>query len=200
MSGLFALRLGLVLAFAVATGIDSAARQPSPSLSPPPAGARVHLHRPGTEIEADSLQGNLESKRYTVSGNVVLHEDPKLDKAVDLSETESDQPIELHADRMSVDERNRRYAAHGSVRFTQAERSGFAQDATLDDRSHDLDLSGGARVADGGRSLAADTIHYNTKTRVFAGDGNVEIIAPLPTNPPGTPAPKKRRRLPALPL
>jgi len=199
-------RLGLACVLVAASGIAGLAQTPSPSPSaipsatPAPApsatGARIHLHQPGTEIDADTLVGNLASKQYTVAGHVVVHDDPKVDKKLDTSTTQSDEPIELHADRLAVDEIAKRYAAHGSITFTQGDRSGSADDATLDDRTHDLDLTGNARVAEAGRILAADTIHYNTGTKAFAGNGNVEIIAPVPTAAPGTPAPKKKRRIP----
>jgi lipopolysaccharide transport protein LptA len=203
------MRRALRAAFAVAVGLAAsgqaspappAAAPVSPLPAPVPSGERVHLHRPGTEIDADALSGNTAKKIYTVTGNVVVHDDPKVDKNVDTSVVESDDLIELHADRITVDEVSKRYEAKGSIRFTQGPRSGSADAATLDDRAHTLDLTGSATVASEGRSLSADTIHYNTSSKQFAGTGNVEIIAPVPTNPPGTPAPKKKRRVPGLPF
>jgi lipopolysaccharide export system protein LptA len=149
------------------------------------------------------MEGNLTSERYSVRGNVVLRSDPSVDTA--LSGTESDQPLTLTADRLDVDRKTKRYLARGAVHFVQGTREGSCEKATLDDASHDLDLTGNARVSDAGQTLAAQTIHYNTQTRKFSGSGNVTILAPLPTPtplPPGytpPPAPKKRR-LPGLPI
>lgn len=163
--------------------------------SPAPAGARVHLARPGTDIEADTLIGNLNAQTYTVSGNVVIHSDPKVDRAVALSE--STEPFTLSADAVDVERKALRYAAKGHVHFVQGAREGRADTALLDEKSHDLDLIGHAHVADGGQQADADRMHYNTLDKHFTGTGNVKLIAPVPTPPPGsaptsTPAPKKR--------
>lgn len=174
----------------------------SPAPQPEPSGPRVHLHRPGTDVDADRLSGNLGAKVYEVTGHVVVHDNPSVDRNSATAQTESSLPIILHAERMAVDESAKRYEAQGDVTFEQGDRHGSADAATLDDVTHDLDLKGNAKVSEGDRTLSADKIHYNTGTKAFDGSGNVEIISPAPTAGPGaSPAPKKKKsRLPGLPL
>ncbi|GAC1403952.1 MAG: hypothetical protein NVSMB64_06440 [Candidatus Velthaea sp.] len=165
------------------------------ALAQAPAAARVHLARPGTDIEADTLVGNLNAETYTVKGNVVIRSDPKVDQAVAF--TESSEPFTLTADVVDVERKALRYAAKGNVHFVQGMRDGRADTALLDEKLHDLDLVGHAHVADGGQQANADRMHYNTIDKHFTGAGNVKIIAPVPTPTPGppstaTPAPKKR--------
>jgi len=203
-------RAFVACAVLAATSAQTAPPSPSPvTPSPPPAaapspepsGPRVHLHRPGTDVDADRLVGNLAAKVYEVSGNVVVHDNPSVDRNPDTAQTESSLPIILHADRMAVDETTKRYEAQGQVTFEQGDRHGSADAATLDDLKHDLNLKGNAKVSEGDRSLSADAIHYNTVTKAFDGSGNVEIISPYPTAGPGaSPAPKKKKsRVPGLP-
>jgi lipopolysaccharide export system protein LptA len=189
------------------TPIPAAAPSPTQAAGPSPTpaadeGGRVHLHRPGTDVDADRLAGNLGAKVYEVSGHVVVHDNPSVDRNSATEQTESSLPIILHADRMGVDETSKRYEAHGGVTFEQGDRHGSADSATLDDLTHDLQLSGNARVSEGDRILSADAIHYNTVSKAFDGAGNVEIISPVPTAGPGaSPAPKKKKaRVPGLPL
>lgn len=198
ISRLSAATLALLLgSVATATLAQSPAAAPPSALpSTAPSNGRVHLHRPGTDIDADALEGNLGAQTYTVSGHVVVHSDPKVDRSV--ATTESDEPLTLTADRVDVDERARRFLAKGSVRFMQGIREGSCDEATLDEASHDLELIGHARVAEGPQSARADRMHYNTLDKHFRGAGNVKIIAPIPSPTPGAPgspapAPKKRR-------
>ncbi|MFN2459076.1 MAG: LptA/OstA family protein [Candidatus Velthaea sp.] len=168
-----------------------------PEQTQPPAPGRVHLHRPGTDMDADSLVGNMNGQTYVLKGNVVLHSDPKVDPA--FAATESSDPLTLSADEMDVERKSLRYVAKGHVQFTQGSRSGRADTATLDEKLHDLDLIGHAHVSDGIQQANSDRMHYNTSNRKFRGAGNVKIIAPIPTAtpaPPGTtptPAAKKKR-------
>jgi len=175
---------------------------PAPATTPEPSGSRIHLHRPGTDVDADRLDGNLGAKVYEVSGHVVVHDNPSVDRNSATAQTESSLPIILNADRMAVDETTKRYEAQGQVTFEQGDRHGSADAATLDDVTHDLKLKGNAKVSEGDRTLSADAIHYNTATKAFDGSGNVEIISPYPTAGPGaSPAPKKKKpRVPGLPL
>jgi lipopolysaccharide assembly outer membrane protein LptD (OstA) len=181
----------------------TSALTPSPGSIEPDSAQRFHAHRPGSDVYSDTMDGNIKSERYTVQGHVVLHSDPSVDHAA--SGSESDLPITLTADRVDVDEKAKRYVAHGSVHFMQGTREGSCDDAMLDDVSHDLDLIGHAHISEAGQTLSAHTFHYNTKTREYHGEGDVTILAPLPTAtplPPGvTPAPApKKKKIPALPL
>ena len=168
------------------------------SVAPSDAPAeRVHLHRPGTDVEADTLVGNGTRETFTLTGNVVLHSDPKVDTA--FAATQSDEPLTLTTDKLEVDRKALTYVATGHVHFTQGARSGVAETASLDERTHDIELIGHARVSDGVQRLESDRMHYNTLDRHFHGSGNVEIVAPIPTAAPGaakpttTPKPKKLR-------
>ncbi|GAC1426755.1 MAG: hypothetical protein NVSMB5_21380 [Candidatus Velthaea sp.] len=181
--------LALLLLFSAGPAL---ARSPVPAAAP--SSTRVHLARPGTDIEADTLVGNLNAETYTVRGNVVIHSDPKVDRAVAV--TESSEPFTLSADAVDVERKALRYAAKGNVHFVQGARDGRADTALLDEKSHDLDLVGHAHVADGGQQANADRMHYNTLDKHFTGVGNIKLIAPVPTPTPGpantaTPAPKK---------
>jgi lipopolysaccharide assembly outer membrane protein LptD (OstA) len=207
----------LAVLAATSAQTPSATPSPAPASAPPPAaasappsaapspeqtGVRIHLHRPGTDVDADRLTGNLGTKVYEVSGHVVVHDNPSVDRNSATAQTESSLPIILHAERMSVDETAKKYEAQGDVQFEQGDRRGSADMATLDDMSHDLTLKGNAKVSEGDRTLSADAIHYNTASKAFDGSGNVEIISPAPTAGPGaSPAPRKKKsRLPGLPL
>jgi lipopolysaccharide export system protein LptA len=166
--------------------------------SPAPADAgkpRIHLHRPGTDVDADELVGNLDDEHFQLRGNVIVHSDPKVDP--DAAQTESDEPFTLDADRVDVDRKTKRYDAIGHVNYVQGDRYGKADSATLDEGTHDLDLIGHALVGEGGRKTHADRIHYNTRSRHFDVLGNVEAVSPVPTPTPytgkPTPAPKKRK-------
>jgi len=187
--------LGVVLLGSTVVGAQSTL-SPKPISAPAASGSRVHLQRPGTQIDADELVGNLRAQTYTVRGNVIVHSDPKVDSAVAV--TESDQPFTLTADTVDVERTALRYAAKGNVHFVQGTREGRADTALLDEKIHDLDLVGHAHVSEGEQQANADRMHYNTLNRHFTGAGNVKIIAPVPTPTPcigcksPSPAPKKR--------
>lgn len=186
--------------------LPTPAPSPVPSVTSSPSAeadsvagpARVHLHRPGTDIDADTLVGNGKNETYTLTGNVVLHSDPKVDTA--FAATESNEPLTLKADTLDIDRRALTYSAMGHVHFTQGTRDGTADTATLDEKSHDIDLVGHARVTDGLQRLSSDRMHYNTLDRKVHGAGHVEIVAPIPTAAPGaskpSPPPKKKRLIP----
>jgi len=161
-----------------------------------PAG-RFHLHRPGTDVDGDSLTGSLASHVFVLKGNVVLHSDPKIDREM-AEASESDEPLTVTADELGVDQFAFTYVAKGHVHFVQGSRSGFADLATLNEEAHTLDLVGNASVLDGEHRTTAAKMHYNTADKQFVGGGDVHIYAPAPTPNPGTgtPAPKRKRRLP----
>jgi hypothetical protein len=168
---------------------------------PRPSGAtpagRFHLHRPGTDVDGDSLTGSLASHVFILKGNVVLHSDPKIDREM-ADASESDEPLTVTADELDVDQFAFTYVAKGHVHFVQGNRSGLADLATLNEEAHTLDLVGNASVLDGEHRTTAAKMHYNTADKQFVGGGDVRIYAPAPTPNPGTgtPAPKRKRRLP----
>jgi lipopolysaccharide export system protein LptA len=181
----------------------SATTAPTPDASPSPCDAtppRYRLCRPGSDIEADSVSGSLKNNAYVFKGNVILHSDPKVDKSA--AETQSDDPITITADEIDVERETQRYVAKGKVHFTQGVRDGNADTAILDEKTHDVDLVGHARIFDGEHESKADQIHYNTKDKQFHGMKHVHIVVPIPTASPGpSPTPGgKKRRIPKLPV
>ncbi len=173
------------------------ARRPAPRPTIDPA-SRVHLHRPGTDVDADVLTGSLASQAYIFKGNVSLHSDPTIDREIGAT-SESDEPLTVTADEIDVDKLGRSYVARGNVHFVQGARSGNADLAQLNEDRHTLDLIGNANVLEGEHRAVASKMHYNTLDKQFAGSGNVRIYEPVPTANPQTlptPAPKRKRRLP----
>lgn len=200
--------LVVALGWALAANAQGAAGQPTPQpigaaapARPSPvasAPGRFHLHRPGTDVDGDALSGNTASNVFVFRGNVVLHSDPKVDHEFN-SATDSDEPITVTADEIDVDKFASTYTAKGHVHFSQGTRSGKADLAMLDERSHDLDLIGNADVLDGEQRARAAKMHYNTADKRFRGSGDVHIYEPAPTPDPNataTAAPKRKRRLP----
>ncbi len=170
----------------------------SPQPSALPNADRVHLHRPGTDVDADTLTGNVGSDVYVLKGGVTLHSDPTVDRTVG-ADTESSDPLTVTADEIDVDKAGLSYVAKGHVHFVQGDRSGSSDLAMLSEAQHTLDLIGNADVRDGDRRAAAAKMHYNTLDKQFSGAGNVRIYEPLPTpkpHPSSTAAPKHKRRLP----
>ena len=177
------------------TPAASPAASPLPNTTPP---GRFNLHRPGTDIDGDSLTGNVGSNVYVFRGNVVLHSDPKVDRNFG-SATESDAPLTVSADELDVDRFAMTYVAKGHVHFSQGTRSGSADLAMLNEQTRDLDLLGHADVLDGDHRARAAKLHYNGSDRQFHGAGDVRIYEPVPSPQPrasATPAGKHRRRLP----
>jgi lipopolysaccharide assembly outer membrane protein LptD (OstA) len=127
-----------------------------------------------------------------------MHSDPRLDPEI-AQASESSEPLTLTADEIDVDRIALTYVAKGHVRFVQGSRSAHADLAMLDEQKHTLDLIGDANVYDGDRRAAAAKMHYDMLDKDFLGAGDVRLYQPLPTPGPqasGTPAPKRKRRLP----
>jgi lipopolysaccharide export system protein LptA len=191
---------GALGATAPPTASPTPAAAPASDSPPPdePAG-RAHFHRPGTDVDGDSFAGSLASDVFILKGNVTLHSDPKIDRAI-AEASESSDPLTLTADEIDVDRATLTYVAKGHVHFVQGTRSGDADTAMLNEGAHTIDLIGNANVVDGDRRTAADKMHYDTVDKQFAAAGDVRIYQPLPTPNPdavASAAPKKRKhRLP----
>ncbi len=174
---------------------DAAPASPIPAASGSPPG-RFHLHRPGTDVDGDSLTGSLASQAYILKGNVTLHSDPKIDREI-ADASESQEPLTLTADEIDVDRLGYSYVAKGHVRFVQGTRSGRANLATLNEQTHSLDLVGDANVFEGDQRTVADRFHYDMLDKSFHGTGDVRIFETLPSPAPSAAAPAKhKRRLP----
>jgi lipopolysaccharide export system protein LptA len=204
-----ALLIGGSVCASVLPGIAVPQSSPNsgPNVSAPPAspspggsGERAHFHRPGTDVDGDIFVGSLASEVFILRGNVTLHSDPTVDRAI-AAASESSDPLTVTADEIDVDRAASTYVAKGHVRFVQGTRSGQADTAMLNEEARTIDLIGHANVIEGDHRAAADKMHYDMSDKRFAGAGDVRIYQPLPTpnpNASSSAAPKKRKR--RLPL
>ena len=153
---------------------------------------KVTLTQPGTDATGDSARGNFKRRTVTLTGNVVVHQN----KASGPGAKPGDQPSTLTTDVLTVDWANKIYTAVGNVHFTQGARTMTAERGTLNESTHDLDLSGNVRVLEADRTASAQNVHYNTQSEDVKMQGNVSATFPVPNNagPPklGVPAPKPR--------
>lgn len=139
----------------------------------------VTVSRNGTTIDADRATGNAKSGQATLLGHVILH-----DKNGDLGGLTSTKkatgrgPATLTADKMTIDEKTRIYAAQGHMHYTQADTTVDAARGTLNDSTHVLNLYGNVHVRQGARSLIADHVVYNTVSDQAVADGNVTLRFP----------------------
>lgn len=200
----------LVIAL-VATSL-AASPSPSASLSSPPAGAqtalgvwhmstssldwnfktgdfsapqKVLLTRQGGDITADRANGNTTRQVATLYGDVVMHDvNGSFGGLVSANaSTQSHAPATLTTDELRIDGRARVYTATGDVHYVQENTTVDADRAMLNDASHMLYLSGHARVSQGGRSLVAEHIAYDTATGEAKAEGNVTVEFPSSVQP-----------------
>jgi len=183
---------------------------------------------PNRTIEADRARGNFARRRATLYGHVVIHDQQGAAGLADFSPTgtSAQGPATLSSDQLEIDSQNKLYTAIGSVHYVQGNRvidarqgtlddnnklltleslhfvegiqSGSASHGVLNDRTHDLDLTGSVHVIDGEHSMDADHIVYNTQSGALHARGH--IVMQFPGQQPGAPAPaptpKKKRILP----
>ncbi|GAC1419657.1 MAG: hypothetical protein NVSMB5_11650 [Candidatus Velthaea sp.] len=163
----------------------------------------VKFLRPGTDVVGDSARGNYKNGTVTITGHVVLHDDGSSSEARQAGASQGGGPSTLECNELTVDSKRKVYVATGNVRFTQGTRSATAQNGRLDQGAHSLDLSGSVHLADGGSSLRAENVHYDTLTKDVNTSGSPMIL----TQPAGaaqplggstgstlpTPPPKKRK-------
>lgn len=134
----------------------------------------------GTDITADHARGNSKRKVIVADGNVVIHQNrgPK--------------PSILTCDHIDADGKTRLYTVTGHVRFTQGTRDVTADRGTFNDKVNEVHMEGHVVIRDQGQTLNANAVDYNTLTGDGRASGNVMVISPLITPPPGTPGPKRR--------
>jgi len=153
--------------------------------------------RAGTDITADSAQGNSKTKLLHARGHVVVRQSQPLanrGKATDLTQ----RPSTLTTDQLDVDGQTKRYTATGHMHFTQeGGRDATSDSAVLDEATHKLHMEGHVHVKDGEQTIESDTLDYNTATGQLDGNGNVTITSPVESpGPRDRIAPPKRKKLP----
>ena len=157
---------------------------------------RVTMTRPGSDAVGDSAKGNFKQKVVTISGNVVVHQTRPAGSFGKLGE----KPSTLTTNELTIDWGNKIYTANGAVHFVQGERTMTADRGTLNETTHELDLSGNVHVDEADRSASADSVQYNTLTEDVKMQGNVLVRFPSETAAPAAPAaatpapPKKKKR------
>lgn len=145
---------------------------------------KVTMTRPGSDVVGDSAKGNFKKRMVTLSGNVVVHQTRPAGSFGKLGE----KPSTLTTNELAVDWGNKIYNANGNVRFVQGERTMTADHGTLNETSHELDLTGNVHIEETDRSASAETVHYNTLTEDVKMQGNVMLRMPSETAaPPGPP-------------
>ena len=155
--------------------------------------------REGTDITADHATGNSKQKSLHAEGHVIVHETHPAAtpgaKGGDLAQ----RPSTLTCDRLDVDGLKKIYYATGNMHFTQeGGREATSDSAVLDDAAHHLHMEGHVHVRNGDQFIDGDVLDYDTQSGELDANGNVTITAPVETaapGPPGSPAPKKRKRV-----
>jgi len=151
--------------------------------------------RAGTDITADSAQGNSKTKLLHARGHVVVHQSQPLanrGSATDLTQ----RPSTLTADQLDVDGETKRYTATGHMHFTQeGGRDATSDSAVLDDTTHKLHMEGNVRVKNGEQTIESDSLDYDTLSGQLDGNGNVTITSPVASPGPNDriAGPKKKR-------
>jgi len=158
----------------------------------------VHFLRPGTDVTGDSARGNFHNGTVTITGHVTLHDDGRSSEARAAGAQPGGGPSTLDCDQLEVNSKQKIYVATGNVHFTQGSRTAIAQNGRLDQGAHSLDLQGGVKLTDGGSSLSADNVHYDTLTKDVNTSGRPMILTQPAAQPPGAagstlpkPTPKK---------
>ncbi len=151
--------------------------------------------RSGTDITADSAQGNSKTKILHARGHVVVHQSQPLanrGQATDLTQ----RPSTLTTDQLDVDGQTKRYTATGHMHFTQeGGRDATSDTAVLDDTTHMLHMEGNVRVKNGEQTIESNTLDYNTQTGELNGNGNVTITTPAETGPNDRIAGPKKKKI-----
>jgi len=160
--------------------------------------SRFKAVRSGTDLTADTANGNSRSKLMHAAGHVVLHQNQPLKSGGDVTKV-TQQPSTLTCDKLDADGASKMYVATGNVHFSQADREGSSDVATLNDATHMLHMEGHVHLRDKEQLLDADVVDYNTESGQAQISGKPALIRlPVETpspGPPRTPAPKKRRLL-----
>jgi lipopolysaccharide assembly outer membrane protein LptD (OstA) len=140
-----------------------------------------------TDITADHATGNSKQKLLHADGNVIVHKLGTSRPGVNGGPPQEQRPSTLTCDKLDVNGISKIYTATGNMHFTQVGgRDATADMATLDDANHHLHMQGNVRVKDKDRIIMANTIEYDTISGQIEADGNVTIVAPTETAPPGT--------------
>lgn len=127
----------------------------------------------GLSITADRANGNSKSQIMHAFGNVVVHQDASMKKGPDGKMTPQP-PSTLTSDQLDVNNVSKLFTATGNMHFTQVGgRDATADTATLDDTSHHLHMQGSVKVHDKDRTIASNTLDYDTQSGQIGADGSV---------------------------
>jgi lipopolysaccharide assembly outer membrane protein LptD (OstA) len=155
--------------------------------------------RSGTDVTADQATGNSKSKIMHAQGHVVVHQNQALAGHGDNTAKFTERPSTLTCDKLDVDGTRKLFTATGNMHFVQeGGREATSDTAVLDDANHHLHMEGHVHVRNGEQTVDADVLDYDTQTGQLDGNGDVTITAPVETaqpGPPGSPKPKKKRRI-----
>ena len=163
-------------------------------------GEGTRFAQTGSDATAQTMNGNLKQGHIVLSGDVVVHDDGRDPRLGTLAAGEKS-PATLSADQVTIERDEQHYVASGHVHFTQGDRKAVADHAVLDEARHILTLDGAVMLDQGGATLRARHLTYNTRTRdvhaVGAPRAPIEIHEPIPPGAPGTSpttAPKQKHR------
>jgi lipopolysaccharide assembly outer membrane protein LptD (OstA) len=139
----------------------------------------------GTDVSADRATGNSKQKILTADGNVVVHQNGPLQNHGAQAQKFTQVPSTLTCDHLNADGTAKTYTASGNVHFTQGQREATGDRGTLNDATNQLHMDGHVTIKDGGQTLSADAVDYNTETGLGTASGNVTVLSPIPPPPAG---------------
>jgi lipopolysaccharide assembly outer membrane protein LptD (OstA) len=105
----------------------------------------ITLTRPGSTIQADRAIGNFKSKKATLTGHVVLHDNNGVLTNF-AGQSGSKAPATLTCNSLTIDGVSKTYVAQGNVHFTQGASSVTADRAVMNGATHDLHLYGNVQL------------------------------------------------------
>jgi lipopolysaccharide export system protein LptC len=138
---------------------------------------KVVMTRVGGDVSADRSDGNYKQQLVNLYGHVVMH-DSTGEYGEHSGSGHSGGPSTLTADKAEIDGKAKMYKAIGNVHYISADTSVTAANGTLNELTHDLFLQGDVHVAQGPRSVTAETMHYNTVTGQAHAETNVTMQLP----------------------
>lgn len=161
---------------------------------------KVLMTRAGGDVTADKANGNYKKSIVYLVGHVVMHDNSGNYGGLGGGSAKSNGPSTLTADRAEIDGQAKLYKAIGNVHYVENDTVVDSAKGTLNDETHDLDLSGNVHITQGTRKVDADNVVYNTITGEAHAQGNVTmqfpgqlhrgLATPKPLNVPKNPITK----------
>ncbi|MGZ3498237.1 MAG: LptA/OstA family protein [Vulcanimicrobiaceae bacterium] len=154
----------------------------------------------GSTIEADRGTGNYKKRFFQLYGKVAIHDQSGSFGGLSSAQQNVHGPATLTCDELQVDSASKVYHAIGSVHYIQQNTTADADDARLNDKTHQLDLQGKVHLVQGARTLDAARATYNTFSQDGEAGGDVRMIFPGAITPSiATPKPIKVPKIPQIP-